>query len=615
VISSSPLPFLARFFRKAWPWLLGLAVLGLYLGSVLPPDPKRLGYIEDACYYDLSRGLLAEQMREGTFPRFETDRFMAPQGSPIPFFSWSIERDWLGAWFWRLSRDFPFHWTLYAFSLALSFTGVGLLATRFGLTPPLAALFTTLAVGLHVPRHFKTFHHFEHLIAHWIFLSFFLDAWIWKRWIRDARWSWSLEAWRVVLGLAALLGTGYTWPILLLEGSLVRAAMLATLVVWPGFRGRLQVEGSRRSALVAGGIGVGLLVILGRWFGALAPQAARFPTLWQPMAWFGEFSAIFDSLTWLKLSGQDPARFETVVTPGWTFVLPALLGIVLLFRRQGGRLALLTLAPFLGLAALLIPYSFAWGGLSYHQTLQSLVPLLRFVRVGSRVGLFFPQLFAVLILLCWPELREAGARLYRRHSGFALGLAALFALHTLGEASWLLTPIRAMEPLDSGTVTLLEQIRDRPGDLVLDLPFCAAGGNGICTQELCPHYPRSTAAHCFRAWHDKGVYGLYAGRMVPEFCAPYFKQPFVSWVRSWHEERCLAPWEWDQFCTYLKQSGRHAAVLVYPHLWKAAAEPGCQAEFENRLGPPLGRSTFSLGQEGGQSKGQGMLIAYPGQCR
>src|SRR4051812_43117981 len=104
--------------------LAGLVLILLYWYSVHPLGFSR-GYFEDWCGPDVSRQLMAEAIARTGAPSFRIESYLAPVGLAGPFMAWEMEMSWLGSYFWKWSRDFPFFWVHYGLSLVLSYLGVG----------------------------------------------------------------------------------------------------------------------------------------------------------------------------------------------------------------------------------------------------------------------------------------------------------------------------------------------------------------------------------------------------------------------------------------------------------------------------------------------------------
>jgi hypothetical protein len=606
-------------------FLIGLAALFSYWYSVHPRDFAR-GYTEDWCHPEQTRQLMAEALDRKGGPDFTTQSFGAPEGISLPFMSWGMEISWLGGYFWKWDRDFPYLWALFGFSLLISFLGVGWILRKMKLAPEAAWGLAAAVVLLHVPRHFKIWHHYEHLLDHWVYWSFFLDAWIWQRFWRERRWSWSLEAWRGVCLLGMMATAGYFWGPLILLWAIVRGSMLA---VWLGERvmarargsvvRTLKIEGAWRHAWLPVLLASCLVVLELRWFLPLSHEVKRLGTVWQGKGWFGHWPYILrplwlEDLVWGLREGlgvlvarpQAINVFETVVTPGWFFVIPFLVGLVCAGRegdwearmgKPARRLlamarAVAVILPFFLLFIVAVAYLDEKLFPSLAQLVQSNLPFMSFFRVSSRWGLFFPALFGVMIALCWPEMIRALSRFRDRHPRRALALLVLFAVSSAFEASRLRTPVSTIPALSSPAAQILEEVRRAPGTTVLDLPFCLAGGNGVCSQMACPNYPSATTGACFRGWHDKRVYGIYASRLVFSQCEVYNRAPYLSWFDAWRTQRCFTEAEWGDFCSYLDQHAELSAVLLYPDIWSGAGSPECLDQFKQRLGPPLGEAQF-----------------------
>ena len=137
--------------------VIGLIFILAYWWSVHPIGFS-MGYTEDFCP-DILRQLMAENLTQFGKPTFHTNAFMTPTGAPVPYMSWSIERDWMGAYFWKWNPNFPFMWVYFGASLVLTYFGVGLILRKMNLSRQVAWSIATAAVLFHIPRHFKIWHH------------------------------------------------------------------------------------------------------------------------------------------------------------------------------------------------------------------------------------------------------------------------------------------------------------------------------------------------------------------------------------------------------------------------------------------------------------------------
>lgn len=606
--------------------LLGLMVLALYWLWVRPPGFAR-GYIEDFCA-ETSLHLIAHSIDTTGLPSFTTDRYMAPYGTAVPFLSWSIERDWLGSYVWKWNHEFPILWVYQGLSFLLTFLGLGFLLRKLGIIASWRWLLAAGFVVMNVPRHYKLWHHHEYQTLHWVYLSLFLDAWIWQRFIKERRWSWVLELWRGVCLLGMMGTAGYFWGPLALEWLLVRLGMLLHLRIT---RPRIVVEGSWRRSLLPSALILMFVTVEITWFLPLFREVRKLGSLQQPLEYFAKFRAVFrplwidplynfvsstwNSAGWNPLPTLSPINStETVVAIGWIYWVPILLGLRAKWAKS--RLSgLWIVAPFVAFLAIGVGYfSLPVGNHAFARAIQATIPMMSFFRVASRWGLLLTPIAAVIVVLCWQEILSQTRKAMRtplfRKAAIAWGVLSLL------EVGILLRPVNALPPLDESTVRLLEAVRQAPGDTVLDLPFCTAGANGVCSAQQCPNYPKSTVGQCFANWHEKKVYGLYQGRMVPSQCTPYDREPYQSWFQAWSEQRCFTPSEWQDFCDYLRRQSNIAAVLVYPDVWKGAATPTCQSDFRRHLGEPIQSGTFSSTPTlGGAPSDLMNVVRYPSQCK
>lgn len=605
-------------------FLVGLLLLGGYWYSVQPLS-YRGGYAEDMCGPDMVRHLMADSIREAGHPKFTTDQFMTPQGMSVPYFSWAPERDWVGAYVWDWNADFPFLWAYFGVSLLLTFIVVGFILIRMGLIPPWAWTVATAVVIFHVPRHYKIWKHFEHLPQHWIYISLFLDAWLWQKFWRDRRWSWKIELWRALAGVGMLGTVGYFWGPLILEWLLVHVGIL-----WIGFsRNRRGIQTEIESfnlkrdwtaAALPLALITAFLCAWVRWYVPLFREVQSAGEVNQGLSWFAGFSYFLRPL-WLDFFTHALPPIdttETVVTIGWFYWIPFLFALYLVRKKRGGP-GLGIVAPFLIFLASGVLYASWQKPFVVQKVLQAVIPFMKFFRVASRWGLFLPEIVTVIIVLAWPELAAEWKRLWNRSRSrpIVVSACALFIIFSSAEMTFMLTPVNMMPAISPGLADMLEKIRTQPGTTVLDLPFCVAGGNGVCTYQQCPNYPKSTVGLCLRNWHDKKVYGIYASRLLNADCEIYNKAPYTRWFNAWGQQRCFNTSEWDEFCSYLDEHKELSAVLLYPDVWSAVGRSReCSVEFERHLGAPLaGDRAMTLPTRGGEGSDPTRVFWFAPHCK
>jgi hypothetical protein len=576
------------------------------------------------CNPDMVRHLMADSIREAGKPKFTTDRFMTPQGMSVPYFSWAPERDWLGAKFWDWDPNFPFLWAYFGVSLLVSFFVVGFILGRMGLIPSWAWGVATAVVLFHVPRHYKIWKHFEHLPQHWIYLSLFLDAWLWQLYWRDRKWSWKIELWRAVAGIGMLGTVGYFWGPLIYEWTLVHITMLLVFNS-RGKRGiRTEIEPfDLRKDGRAAALPLAIILMFGitwsRWYVPLFMEVRAGGPVTQGLSWFASIFYFIRPLWLESFTHAFPPidTTETVVAAGWFYWIPFLAALFFLRKKRGGA-GLTTVMPFLILLVSGILYASLQKPPIVPMILQAVIPFMNFFRVACRWGLFLPEIFTVMIVLAWPELKLAWTRAWSAPGNrvFLVCASALFSISSGAEMTQLLTPVNMMPHIRPGLEQMLEKIREQPGTSVLDLPFCVAGGNGVCTYQQCPNYPASTMGLCLSNWHDKKVYGIYASRLLPQNCEIYNQSPYTHWFDAWREQRCFNADEWSEFCSYLDAHSELSAILVYPDVWSAVGhDPACASEFTRHLGQPLANDWAMITPtRGGEGRNPTRIFWFAPHC-
>jgi hypothetical protein len=453
---------------------------------VHPPGWIRNGYGEDMGGIDLSRQIMADSLREWGRPEFFTKRMMAPDGISSAFYSWSLERDGLGALVWLISPQIPWTWIYSLVSLLMIFFGVGLILKRGVLSASHAWGFATVVALFNVARHYKALHHYEHLIHHWFVLGLFLDVWIVHRFFKEGKWSLTSEIWRALVLQCVLNLGGYYWGMSLLGWLLVR---LFLLVYALQLKQKNPIKFSKfndfKSAVLPLCLMLGLGVVQLFWFIPLVKEVSKYSGIIQDYSWFGKIGFIFMPLwtEWLALGLTGKTALlvnETIMTIGWFYWIPLWVGIVLAFKHKHTSLLhkqhLKAVTPFFIFLVLLITYGM--GRLV--EPLQATIPTLNFFRVVCRTGLFMPYVAAALLVLLWPILLPWIKSVWMKRRLVSI----VFIASSIAEFSFMLTPFSKMPPMPQEAKALFEEIKLREGSTVLDLPFCVAGGNNISTPQF-----------------------------------------------------------------------------------------------------------------------------------
>lgn len=586
------LSFIVGFF--------GLFILALYwwkIGGLTLP----LGSGGDSCF-DVLRQEVAQQLSRHHWMTFWSQSFMAPTGIWIPYVSWTIERDLIGALFWWIWPGAPYVAGYFLVSLILSYGIVGYILKRIGVGSIASWILACFFLLFNPARHLKTWYHFEFLPQHWLYLGFFLDVWIWTELTSRRKWNLNLEAWRVFIFLGNFFSTGYFWSIGILEYVLVRIGI--GILFW--FNTFCLEKKKSRFEIVFPNLrswilpGVGSLILLSieiAWYLPLWHAVRNFPVEGDYLGYTTKFPKLFAPV-FLPLERLDNP--ETLVTAGWSYWIPAFLGFWAVWKRRGWKGFVLKVAPFLILLGIACAYMTRRPEF-VALAMKDFFPFMKFFRVAARWGLVLPLILSSLICLCWADLKEVFIRL---SIGAKAVMGTSLVVILIFELNFLTYPVYGWQSLDASVSSFLKAIQKMPGERLLDLPFCVAGGNGICAEKQCPNYPDSLQIQCFRMWHEKQVYGIYQARMNPESCEIYGREPFTSWFSAWKEKRCFHPDEWKAFCDYLDQDrqtsrtdSRLSGILVHSDIWKEAGSDECFSQFERHLGKPILRApNGNLGQ-------------------
>ena len=554
----------------------------------------------DTNQYSYAVDYVARHLRFAPWPTIdlENDDTFYPYGTVQALQPWQLERDLSGAALLRAFGAGPWLQLYFLASIAITLAGTHA-ALRRDFGPVRAALAGVAAtVGAYYTIH-KYPTHYPLAVVHWTTLSVAVDFVLVHRAARAARISLGL-----VLARAALL-----FLALGQELGYVAGFALTSFSVSVPFVVGAALQRARRDGLSARGA-------LRRWasscrgevrerpavLAALALAALLAAMIYVPLAAcvvaasrrldLGGASGVFwvnqlrlfipflpgvhpDSTLVRSMFGDAEGVGED--SPGLWLMIVAAIGVAQAARRR----ELAAYAPLL---------VFLFLSVAYHPrafpTLR-VFPWFAFNRVAGRATLVLP----IGLSLCGLAIRvDLGRRATRRW------IAAVFAL-ALAETATAYALKSSYEPFvpDASFDAFMTAVRDAPGEAVLDWPFCAAGGNGVGTERLCPYYGRNATIYAYEQFHRKKVVGQYFSRLAPSQIAPYLD---AGWDRLFapdaadphvarRETRCFGDREWRLFDAAFTASP-FAGIDLYPDL----LAPGCAARFHERYGPPAATTTL-----------------------
>ena len=610
--------FYLGFILIATYWLINLP--GEWWGPI--------GYVEDFGHFEITRVIIADAIQQFGKPEFVTNRFMAPTGDAVPFMTWSMERDWLGAYAWLIAPNFPWLWFYFGLSLLASYWVVGYFAQKMRIPKSWSWAIATLAVLGHIPRHFKAFHQMGNACLHWSYANLFFDAFIWWRLVTQRRWSFSTELWRLVVFIGVFQADGYQWGPAILLWVLFRVSTIVYIVfqnrkTGAGHRSPIVIEWGKRKLIFPIGVLVLQVSLHLIWFlpllesvlphlrgGVYQPleHVVGLTQVLRPYWYHWVADRLNDWVGALWIGGERIHHYETIMILGWFLLIPLLALSKRAVKQKQVGLLLLPMSLFFLICIL---YGLRWFGAPVQWSLRSFVPFMSFFRVASRMGLLLPVIACALLTLGWSEVEPWFARLKRQRRWYYL-----FILSCVLEWGMILAyPLNSVAKMPAQAESVLSKIRQTKGDTVLDLPFCVHGGNHVCFGQ-CANYPTSLIGMYLTLWHDKNVYGLYRPRNVQANCSVYDQSPYDEWMKAWRENQCLTQMQWETLCQYLESQNRISAVLLYVDAWSALQDEECSNQVTKFLGPPLDEFTLdTMGTRGSASSPQTRVRYYPGRCR
>jgi hypothetical protein len=570
---------------------LAVAVYSHLLGPHLS-GPLMAG--GDVSIWEYMGYYLSQNLHWLPLPHLElrTDQVFFPYGTTSVFQPWGLERDAFFALVFGALGPGPWVQIYYLLTVFVTVAGAyWLLEEDFGAGRAAMAAALVAFFNFYGTHEYPS--HLHICVVHWTTLGILADFVIVTRVVLGRPLSLRLCLLRVALvSLSLGQDLGYVAGFGLVSLTL-SAAVLALVTGYRMARGRLSPGGVLAAArrnfaqelrLHPGSTGaLGLALVAASFlYVPLALQIAReaksfdFSRIGGGVWYASPLRILMPFLPWLSPANHPFALSDTTEgfaggSVGWTFLLPALVGLWCARRRW---LVYLPVLLMLGLCLAYRPDT--------RPTLK-IFPWFSFARVGDRATVVYPVLLATLAL----SARLDGLPRLLRRGLLAAGLAlAALEAHT---SYGLLPGVQLVVPSRS-FFDYMDTIRKQPGQALLDWPFCVTGGNGVgSAQGLCPYYVVNHDDFTYRTYHGKKVVGQYFGRLHPSQLRPFLR---AHWERLFvpddpnifkahGQTRCFDQDEWEVF-------GKFFALNDFAgiQLHRSLLPPSCVEEFYRRYGRP-----------------------------
>ena len=211
-------------------------------------------------------------------------------------------------------------------------------------------------------------------------------------------------------------------------------------------------------------------------------------------------------------------------------------------------------------------------------TLQ-IFPWDRFSRIPSRATVTYPVILTIFALHWSGQIRPVFLG-----SLLLIGLLEVFSVYSFRHEQ---KPYYFSESFEK----YMNQIRQQPGEAILDWPFCVVGGNGVGIHEICPLYERTNTLYALQRFHGKKTVGQYFGRLHESQIEPFLKagwSPIINHPDTpdlWVAKRlttCLTDEQWrffEQFYQYNDFAGINLCIDLLPE--------SCVEDFYKHIGRPV----------------------------
>jgi hypothetical protein len=520
------------------------------------------------------------------------DQLAFPYQMNNVFLPWMIEMSytaWLAS---LLAGECPWEQLYYLASIMLAALGVFFILLRevgplrAGLCSLAASFCNFYAIG-------KYDRQLSNSCVHWTLIAIVLDFVIVQRWLQRRQLSARLIALRLAVAVLSFgLELGY------MAGIGLTSLLITMLFMTAGECLRTRCRPRRLMERLKGVLGQLLasfryhryqvvLLILIAIFAALlylppvlqiAASARQydFSDVTIGGSWANPLRLFLPVLPGIDLGSQNHLFDDSTIglfaaSPGISFTLIGLLGLLVARQR------LLALAPSILLLTIFISFH------PYQFDLLRGLPWFAFARVSDRFSVAYPVLLA--LFACGLPVSFVRSR---RGRLVLVVVCSLLAIESLTAYSSYLTKAESYFQPDRAFLDLMQQVRESPGEAVLEWPFYVSAGNGL--NGVWPgRYPIQSGTSALQRFHTKKIIGKYFGRLHPDQLQPYldagWPRLFFSTSEKWRykrrQRRDFYPDEWAFLEEFFKRND-FCGIILYTELLPAQTIAG----FHRRFGSP-----------------------------
>lgn len=510
--------------------------------------------------------------------QFYTTQLFYPDGVNVVFQASGLEPNLFFTLFSTYFGDAPWLQAYYVLSLAVTaFGSYFLLKSSYSATRSSLVAFAIAFLNFYSYQKFPG--HLNIAVFHWAALGIITDHLIYKHFVEKGAFSTQLILLRVSFAILCLgndLGyvAGYSLTSLTIHFGFIGYKILRDKQLKSKI---CEIKNSYLNSKIKNNILV--LLCLAVFFVYVPPviqiflESKNFQTVSTSAPyWANPIRILFPyfSVDFLNSVLKDSPEQFGGLTPGWTFVVPAILGFLALRKNKNLRI----IYPLLVLLALF---------LAYHPSNFSVLkvfPWFSHNRVSARATIVLPVILGILAL----QINVSEFRKKQRN--------ILISLYCLLIAAELTTSIREKSKhivqIPSHFYDYQRVLERLPGEAVLDWPFCGIGGNGV-GREFCPFFEEQSSNFTFQRIHHKKVMGGGLGRMFPEQLTAYSDAGWQYLLRTNDNQHleCFDSSQWRFFESFF-QKHDFAALNLYT----AFLTPECEKEFISRFGEPISETSF-----------------------